>query len=244
MLEQYTVLPRFYDALNTEANYEEYLDYLERNLPKNSSVIDLGCGTGNISIGLSKRHFDVVGLDSSSEMLSEAFQKSEREGVRVFYTCQDMTSFTTPSRFDAAVSCFDSLNYILTKEKLLSAFIRISDALADGGVFIFDMNAPAKFERVYGENTFVLEEDGIFCAWENEYNKKTRKCKFYINIFVEDNNKYNRYYEEQTEKCYKLSEITSLLGSAGFELVSVSSDFYSSPVTLDTQRYYFIARKI
>ena len=243
MSQQYSVLPRFYDLLNSEANYSEYVAYLSSHIPQKSSVIDLGCGTGNISIALAKLGYDVTGLDLSSEMLSEAAFKSEKEKVSVFYTCQDISDFKVPTLYDAAVSAFDSLNYITENDKLCAAFSRVSDCLKSGGLFLFDMNSPYKFETFYADNSFVLEEDGVFCAWENYYNKKSRKCKFFINIFAEENGVYKRYYEQQTERSYKLADIVKMLESAGFELVSVSSDFDLSPVLPDTLRYYFIARK-
>ncbi len=243
MQEQYTVLPRFYDELNVEADYSAYVDYLVKYIPPRSSVLDLGCGTGNISTELSLRGYDVTGLDVSSEMLTEARHKSEIRGTDVFYTCQDMTSFSTPVLYNAVVSSFDCLNYLLSKEKLFSAFCRVYDTLGENGIFLFDMNAPYKFENVYADNTFVIEEDGIFCVWENEFNKKTGKCNFFINIFVEEGEKYTRYQETQTEKSYSLKTVLKLLKDAGFASVEVYSDFDGTEVTDTTERYYFIARK-
>lgn len=243
MFEQYTVLPEFYDRLNSEADYESYVEYLKKFIPKGASIIDIGCGTGEMCIRLTQEGYNVTGLDVSSDMLAEASAKAEKSRTEVFYTCQDMTSFSVSHLYDAAISCFDSFNYILSKDKLLSAFIRCHDALDKNGLFIFDMNAPAKFETLYADNTFVIEEDEIFCVWENEYNNKSRRCKFFINIFVENNGKYDRYYEEQCERSYKLLDICECLEKAGFELLGAYSDFDKSPVDSETQRYYFIARK-
>ena len=243
MIDQYTVLPEFYDRLNTEADYRSYIEYLSHIIPRGASVIDLGCGTGEIAIALSKNGYNVTGLDYSSEMLAEAYRKNSERRASVFFTCQDMTSFKVPHLFDAAVSCFDSLNYILTKEKLQNAFNSVAAALVDGGIFLFDMNAPSKFEKLYADNTFVIEEDGIFCVWENEFNKKSSRCKFYINIFVLENGGYKRYYEEQCERSYKLSNIKECLEKAGFDILSVTEDFKGTPANSETQRYYFTTRK-
>lgn len=243
MFEQYTVLPEFYDRLNTEADYSSYIEYLASNIPSGADVLDLGCGTGEMAIRLSEKGYSVTALDYSSEMLSEAFSKAQKRNSEVFFTCQDMTAFSVSHLYNAAISCFDSFNYILTNDKLLAAFSNCAAALDANGLFIFDMNAPAKFENLYSDNTFVIEENGIFCVWENDYNRKSRRCRFYINIFVEEGNAYKRYYEEQCERSYKLSDITECLDKAGFELLSVSSDFNFSPIDDTTERYYFIARK-
>lgn len=242
--EQYTVLPEFYDRLNGEADYEAYVAYLDGNLTGGCSVIDLGCGTGDVSVALAKSGYKVTALDASSEMLSVAYNKAQKNSADVFFTCQDMTSFSVPHLFDAAISCFDSMNYILTKKALLSAFLSVSSALVPGGIFLFDMNTPSKFENFYSDNTFVLEEEGIFCTWENCYNKKSRRCNFYINIFArEKGGLYRRFYEEQCERSYKLSDITECLTAAGFEDIAVFSDFSSSPLTDSSQRFYFKVRK-
>lgn len=243
MQEQYTVLPRFYDELNKEADYSAYIDYLVKHIPSQSAVLDLGCGTGNVSIELALRGYDVTGLDVSCEMLTEARYKSEKQKTNVFYTCQDMTSFSCPVRYDAVVSSFDCLNYILTKDKLFSALSRVYSSLSQNGVFLFDMNSPYKFENIYADNTFVIEEEGIFCVWENEFNKNTGKCNFYINIFVQENEKYTRYYEKQTEKSYPLKTVLKLIKEAGFSSVEVYSDFNGGKVVDTTDRFYFIARK-
>lgn len=243
MSEQYTILPEFYDRLNTEADYDSYVKYLLKHISRGASVLDLGCGTGEMSIALAKNGYDVTGLDISEEMLALAFDKSQRTRADVFYTCQDMSSFSVPTKFDSVISCFDSLNYLLTKDKLLSAFNCVANALKTNGLFLFDMNSPEKFTHFYANNTFVIEEDGIFCVWENDFNHKSSRCKFYINIFVDNGKSYDRYYEEQTERSFKYSDIVNCLKKSGFELVSVAGDFSGKEIDNNTQRFYFIVRK-
>jgi SAM-dependent methyltransferase len=244
MSTQYTVLPAFYDALNKEVNYEEYVQYVLNNISVPSpSVLDLGCGTGDVSILLSKKGVDVVALDISSEMLSLACHKAEKESVKVFYTCQDMISFSTGKKYDAVISTFDSLNYIKTKTGLYSAFNCVFDELKDGGLFIFDMNSEYKFKNVYADNSYVFDEDTVFCAWQNFYDEKSKLCDFYINIFAEENGRYNRYFEIQTERMFTFKEILQGLKKAGFTLLKSSSDYYGAPITNTTERYYIIAKK-
>lgn len=241
---EYTVLPAFYDKLNGDVNYNEYADYILKNIPLTSpSVLDLGCGTGNLSIILSKRGAEVVGLDNSSEMLSLAANKAEKENCNIFFTCQDMTSFSTGRTYDAVVSIFDCLNYIKTKAGLFNAFKAVASELNEGGIFLFDMNTEYKFENVYADNSYVLEEDGIFCAWQNYYDKKKKICDFYINIFVKSKNAYDRYYEEHTERMFTLDEIKSGLKKAGLTFIGAFSDYNGSPVLNTTERYYIIAKK-
>lgn len=244
MNSEYTVLPMFYDALNSDVDYNEYVNYISRNAPiEGAHLLDLGCGTGDIAVLLSKKGANVTALDISPEMLALASHKASNAHARVFYTCQDMTSFSTGMAYDTVVSTFDSLNYITTKRGLISAFSAVACELKEGGLFLFDMNSEYKFKNVYSDNSYVLESDGIFCAWENLYDEKKKVCDFFINIFAEENGVYKRYYEEQRERMFTLSEIRDCLKKAGLTFVDASSDFYKAPIEDNTERYYIIARK-
>lgn len=245
MKSEYTVLPAFYDALNSDVDYSAYLEYICANTDINSAkVLDLGCGTGDMSILLSKKGASVIGLDNSPEMLALASHKAEKAHADVFYTCQDMTSFSTGHTYDVVISTFDSLNYVTTKAGLLRAFSSVARELKENGLFLFDMNSEYKFKEIYSDNSYVLEAEGIFCAWQNFYDEKSKLCDFYINIFAEDNGAYKRFYEEQTEKMFTLTEIKSCLKKAGLRFVDVFSDFDKSEINEKTERYYIIAEKI
>ncbi|MBE6701452.1 MAG: class I SAM-dependent methyltransferase [Ruminococcaceae bacterium] len=244
MKSEYTVLPAFYDILNSDVDYEKYADYLSTFFDvKGSNLLDLGCGTGDLSLIFATRGARVLGLDASFEMLTLAQHKADKKGLDVFYTCQDMTSFTTSRQYDAVISTFDSLNYLKSKTDLDRTFQSVYSELKDGGVFLFDMNSEYKFTHVYKDNSYVLENDGVFCAWENYFDEKNKKCHFYINIFAEEKGKYTRYYEEQTQKMFLLKDIKASLKKCGFTLENVYSDFDKNEITKTTERYYFVARK-
>lgn len=245
MKSEYTVLPAFYDALNADVNYGDYLQYISDKIEiKGAKILDLGCGTGDLSILLSKNGASVIGLDISPEMLALASHKAEKAHANVFYTCQDMTSFSTGHVYDAVISTFDCLNYITTKAGLLRAFTSVARELKEKGVFLFDMNSEYKFKEIYSDNSYVLEADKVFCAWQNFYDEKSKLCDFYINVFAEENGSYKRYYEEQTERMFTLDDIKTCLKKAGLKFIDVFSDYNSSKIDEKTERYYIIAEKI
>jgi len=245
MKSEYTVLPAFYDALNSDVDYEAYLYYIANSVSLNSAHIpDLGCGTGDMSILLAKKGANVIGLDNSPEMLALAAHKAEKAHADVFYTCQDMTSFSTGREYDAVISTFDSLNYVTSKAGLTRAFASVSRELKKEGLFLFDMNSEYKFKEIYADNSYVLEADGVFCAWQNFFDAESKLCDFYINIFAEENGVYKRFYEEQTERMFTLDEIKACLKKAGLCFVDVFSDFNKSKINEKTERYYITAKKI
>jgi len=86
---------------NTKAEVDFILE--ELNLPSNSLILDMGCGTGRHSIEFAKRGYQVTGVDISSGMLMEAEKKARQEGVIVEWVRSDAAQFRSTKLFDAAV---------------------------------------------------------------------------------------------------------------------------------------------
>ncbi|MBE6611721.1 MAG: class I SAM-dependent methyltransferase [Ruminococcaceae bacterium] len=250
MSEQYTSLAPVYDRLNADIDYAAWADHIERQFERFApkmpeSVLDLACGTGAMTVELARRGYDMTGIDLSEDMLAVARKKCDGERFRhpVLLVRQDMGEFELYGTVDAITCCLDSLNYLTSSDALRRTFLHAHNYLNPDGLFIFDMNAPAKFEQVYGENSYVLEDEGIFCAWQNFYNKKSKLCDFYLTIFTEDGDgRWHRFDEEQRERCWSLRTMKKLLDECGFELCALSEDFHGTEITPDTERWYFTAR--
>ncbi|MBF8251492.1 MAG: hypothetical protein HW382_1120 [Deltaproteobacteria bacterium] len=101
-------------------------------------VLDLGCGTGGISVALLKEFplARVTGIDRSSDMLAVAAAKVKQTTWRIDFICQDMNYPLPPVEggFDAIISAF-SLHY-LNKDEKKALFSKCHDALKPGGMFI------------------------------------------------------------------------------------------------------------
>ena len=259
--EGYSAVARVYDRLNADIDYVGWADFFEKCFDRflkgrPELVLDLACGTGSMTLELAHRGYDMIGVDGSADMLSEAYSRAE--GARILFLQQDMRSFELYGTVGAVTCCLDSLNYLLENKDLLSCFRTVHNYLDPDGLFLFDMNTPYKFEHTYGQCAYVLEDElvwdageeseeraEIYCGWQNAYDPATRICDFDLSIFEElpDGN-YRRSDEHQRERCYTLDEILSTLKQAGLEPLGVWSDFdFSAPVA-NTERWYFAARAI
>ncbi len=252
MGSQYTVIAEFYDRLNRDVDYGGYADFILSAMQKHGIsepsplVLDLGCGTGNITLALEERGCDMIGIDSSEEMLAIAAEKSygAEERRKVLLLRQDMCDFELYGTVRAAVSCLDSLNYLTDTNALRRCFSLVHNYLDPDGLFIFDMNTPFKFRHIYGNNAYVLEDEGIYCGWQNDYSEKTGICRFYLSFFAEEpDGSYSRYDEEQKERCYSARTVNKLLDECGFEVSEVCAGYNFAPVDEQTERWYYICRK-
>lgn len=251
----YTAIAPVYDLFNRDIDYEEWADFIEKcfekYLPeKPALVLDLACGTGRMTVPLARRGYDMIGVDASSEMLSEAVEKTP-SSLGVLYLLQDMTDFELYGTVGAVVSCLDSINYITDTDGLRKCFSLVHNYLDPDGLFIFDINSEYKFVNVYGNNSYVFEDvirDGanerdVFCAWQNSYDPDSRLCDFYLSVFSENGEgTYERNDENQTERCYSVAEISNTLTGCGFELLAVCGGFDFQEARPDSERIYFAAR--
>lgn len=251
----YTALARVYDLFNGDIDYEMWADNIEKCFEKYLAVrpelvLDLACGTGRMTLSLARRGYDLIGVDASAEMLSEAVEKTPRE-LGVLYLLQDMTNFELYGTVGACVSCLDSINYLTDEDALKKCFSLVHNYLDPDGLFIFDVNSEYKFRCVYGNNSYVFEDvitDGaksadVLCTWQNNYDAASGLCDFYLSVFTEtDDGRYEREDETQTERCYTADELCRALTVCGFEVLSVSGSADFAPVTDLSERLYFVAR--
>ena len=233
-----------YDALTNDVEYSNRCDYLEKIFEKHLSkraelIADLGCGTGTVCSLMAKRGYDMIGIDSSDMMLSEAIKKEGSE--KILYLNQDMTEFELYGTVDVFLSMLDSLNYITSIDELSKVFSLVKNYLNPGGIFVFDINTPYKYEQVLSDNTFVYDQDGIFYVWQNFFDGEY--CDFLIDFFVEKDGSYSRFTEEHTQRCHTFKEILSVIEDAGLSLEGVYDELsFSDPVST-SERIFLVVKK-
>lgn len=250
MFDGYSVLAPVYDRLNGTVDYHTWAQYIENCFNKFTdkkirSVLDLGCGTGSMTLELAARGYDMTGIDLSEDMLSVADSRvREAELNDVLFIYGNMASFELYGTVDAVVCCLDGINHLHKKEELLSCFSLVANYLEDDGLFIFDLNTPYKFSTVYSNNDYILEDDGIMCCWRNRLSKKGDVVDFYLTVYEEqDDGTWLRSDGIERERAYGLRSIENALNSCGLKLVDVSSTYDFDPITKTTERWYITAKK-
>ncbi len=258
-MEAYTGFAEVYDLFMDNVPYQEWSRYLigllKEHQVSEGLVLELGCGTGRMTRLLAQAGYDMIGVDSSEEMLQIARQtqwnQTEGEGADVgqdqpdiLYLLQDMREFELYGTVKAVVCVCDSLNYILEEEELLTVFRLVNNYLDPGGVFIFDMNTLYKYREILGENTICENrKEGSF-IWENFYDEETQTNQYDLTLFIrESHDLYRKYEETHVQRGYELHKVQELLEEAGMEFVAGYDAFTREPVRADSERMYVIARE-
>ncbi len=236
-----------YDALMDDIPYGEWADHYHRLFKrfgcKTRLGLDLGCGTGSMTVELARRGAEMIGVDLSADMLAVAEEKAAAAGLDILYLNQDMTQFELYGTVDFIVSSLDCVNYITDKRDLLRVFKLVNNYLDPGGLFIFDVNSEYKLSSVLGRSAFVGDGEDIFWAWQNYYDKKSRLCDFYLSFFEREGERYRRFDEVHTERAYSVGELTGLLERAGMKVEGVFHGLTLQKPRENSQRLMFVARE-
>jgi len=139
-MTQYCKLADIYDFLVAGIDYEEWADYIEEILRRHGlsvkRVADLACGTGNTTLPLAARGYEVYGIDLAPAMLAKAQSKLQAQaaslGAGPCFLEQDMRELSLPVPMDLITCYHDGLNYITSPPDLGRVFRRVFSSLPAG----------------------------------------------------------------------------------------------------------------
>ena len=216
----YESFAQVYDTFMDEVPYDAWADCLIRRMQqdgiRDGLVLDLGCGTGQMTRRLARAGYDMIGVDSSPDMLQIAQEKSD--GLDILYLMQDMRSFELYGTVRCVISTCDSLNYITEREDLLQVFRLVNNYLDPGGLFLFDMNSIYHYESLCAGNTFAESRDDCSFIWENSYDPESRINEYDLTLFLRrEEGLYERFLETHRERAWSVKEVETLLAEAGLK---------------------------
>ena len=211
-----------YDAESFTQGTAGECDFIENELKSDKSlkILDVGCGTGRHSIELTKRGFDVTGIDLSESQLARAREKAETNNLKIDFRKEDARNLPFSDEFDVAIMlCEGGFPLMETDEMNYGILRSVTKSLKKDGKFIFTTlnglfplyhsveefcgSATGNGNATYRNNTFDLMtfRDHNITEFEDDFgNKKT----------IESNERY-----------YVPSEITWLLKSLGYKKIEI-----------------------
>jgi SAM-dependent methyltransferase len=138
---------RYYDLLYQDKDYIGETQFIHQliqsNAPDATTILELGCGTGNHAMLLAKEGYRVCGVDLSAEMLQHANERRDRISsalaTRLEFSQGDLRQVRFNRQFDVVISLFHVISYQTTNADLLAAFTTAKMHLKPGGLSIFDV---------------------------------------------------------------------------------------------------------
>lgn len=151
--DEFSLEAKFYDKVWGRRNYNtdvKFLDDLFRKC-KCRRIIDVGCGTGNHSIRLSKLGYEVTGVDVSPSMLRIAKKKDGEAKIR--FLQGDMRRleklFSSGQKFDAAICIGQVMSNLLLDKDVKVFFKELRKILKKKGLFVFSARNARQMKEEY-----------------------------------------------------------------------------------------------
>ncbi len=237
----------FYDRLTENVPYEDIARQIEsyamRFGANKNLLLDLACGTGSLSEKLAGIGFDVIGVDSSQEMLNCALDKKFDSGLPIQYLAQDMRKLDMFGTIDVTVCALDSINHLESADDVQTVFDRVSLFAEPGGLFIFDVNTLYKHREVLADNAFIYSFEEMYCGWQNEYDDLDSSVHVWLDIFEKQQGGWARYSEDFREIYLPRELLEQMIEKAGLELMGVFDGYTDTPVQQKSERAVFVCRK-
>lgn len=135
-------LARLYDTLHADDNDENFWIGMARASKDVGPVLELGCGTGRLTVPLAKSGLEIHGIDASGDMLDIVNEKlaAEPEEVqeRVNLYRASFDTFELSHRYGLVFFSSDTFRHLVGTDVQLAALARIKRHLAPGGRLVID----------------------------------------------------------------------------------------------------------
>lgn len=238
----YNWFAKVYDDLMDESLYDKWLEYTERHISNDKSILELGSGTGILGLKLKKNGYDITGLDLSDEMLSLAYNRQLEEDVFFPLIQGNMKDLKDLPMYPGIICYSDALCYMENEKELLCVFKEVYDRLESNGKFLFDVHSVYQIEN-FLSTSFHAETDNIVFMWDSFKGEYPYSVEHELSFFVNTNdNVYERFEETHKERTYPIETYMNLLQEAGFDNIKVSADF-TDDVSSESKRWFFACTK-
>lgn len=221
-----------------EVNYKQWAEYIldiirDHNIKKSAKVLELSAGNGMITRRVCKKFPNYISSDKSIEML----QRGDKIDVKK--VCCDMVALPFKTKFDVIFSTFDSVNYLLSRKKLLELFKEIKKVLSENGIFTFDVSLEKNSEAFKKMHVTNGAANGYKYERVSKYNPKSRIHK---NIF-EITNQFGKVTKEvHLQKIYNFDIYFELFHAAGLVAVECLDAFTFNNGNKNSDRIQFILK--
>jgi SAM-dependent methyltransferase len=228
--------------------YEEaeltFYDAMARE--RRASILELGCGTGRLSLPLAVRGHTVTGVDCAQSMLALARSKAAAAGARVSFVQADIRQCAVGKDFGLVILPFNTLSHLYTLDDLWGCFSSVRSQLAADGFFVIDIDNPTPYQLGDGPHARHLLLSRVVDSGErlDVYETSVYDWSTQVHersLFVQD-----RGREAQLNlrtRVFFPQELDNLLRCAGFKILRKFGSFGMEAFTATSGQQVLVCMK-
>jgi ubiquinone/menaquinone biosynthesis C-methylase UbiE len=200
---------------------------------KNPNVLELAGGNCALAEHLSKLYKNYIVTDISQSMLKRANKKQNR-------VCCDMTDIPFTKKFDLILTSFDSVNYLLSKKRLLKFFREVCSYLTENGVLTFDAALESNSYKHQKTATTKGKAKGFTYLRKSIYMPLS---KIHKNIFAITYPTGEILFETHKQKIYSYDTFFEMAEKSGLYVVNCYKAFSHNKGKASSDRVQFIMKR-
>ncbi|KPB05074.1 class I SAM-dependent DNA methyltransferase [Bacillus sp. CHD6a] len=248
----YGQFAHIYDQLMQDVPYDKWVSFVEtvkqRYMEGDAdrfSVVDVGCGTGELAIRFAKQGWEVSGVDLSESMLAIAHEKASASGLSIPLFEQNMAELEGFEEVDCITIFCDSLNYLESEKDVKKTFQSTFKQLKKGGLLLFDVHSLYKMTQVFINNTFTSVEEDVSYIWNSFPGEHSNSVEHELSFFVkeEETDRYLRFDELHFQRTFEVETYKKWLEEIGFTVRSITGDYSTEYLAEHAERVFFVAQK-
>lgn len=234
----YKNFSKVYDIMMEYADYDGWENIIEEKIERYGdspkTILDLGCGTGEVLLRLLP-NYEMTGVDLSKEMVEIARRKVDQ----VSFYIQDMRHLKLEKKHDVVISLFDTVNHLISLEGLKETFSSVWENLNEDGIYIFDIVTRDLIEEMFPGGNFIDDRGDIVIIWEHEEDIDEGIDYIDTTFFVKQKNgMFKKITEEYVKKIFTVDEVMNIAKEIGFKVVEVEENS-----ELAGERIFFTLKK-
>ncbi|MBL7942102.1 MAG: class I SAM-dependent methyltransferase [Flavobacteriales bacterium] len=239
--------PRMYDSENSDFEPDgPFILALAKQL--GGSVLELGCGTGRLTIPLAQHKVDITGLDVVPGMIEFAKQKSG--GDSIDWIVADVRDFHLEKKFNLIFEAGSVFHHMLTRQDQEAYLARVREHLEDNGRLVISMLFPKSKYLVSASE----EEEWFTAQHPDGYEVRVSGLEQYDDYRqVKTETAYRRWQDASGKEIQFVAplslryvfpqEMETLMFYNGFEIADQVGDFDKRPVTNESRQITYVFRK-
>lgn len=226
---------------------EDSIEFIERIAPSSThqQVIDLGCGPGLYCERMTRRNYEVMGIDFSDRFIDHAIQSAKEQGLNINYQTKNFLSFHENNQYDLALLLYHSYCTLNSsdRKRLMS---NVHQSLKDGGLFLLDVDSEIFYTEFEETNHWTYNKEGGF--WDSSPHLELNVKAKYDNrltleknvVLTEDGKTKSHLLWNQT---FTVESLKREAEEAGFKVKEVFSDITGKKYTEDSMSLAFVLEK-
>ena len=254
-LAAYERLAPVYDLLTAGYDHPTWLDALEALAHEHGlrgrRLLDVGCGTGKSFLPMLARGYEVSACDVSPAMVELAREKVDAAGAEADLFVADMRMLPRTAPADLITCLDDAVNYLVTPTDLEAALACMAEALAPGGLAVFDVNTLATYRSSFASD-FALDGPGSFLCWRGQAGASFacgEVAEATIEVFEEEEDgRWRHTVSRHVQRHHPREEVEAALAAAGLDLMAVRGQARGARLQLhadelEHSKLVYLARK-